>query len=69
MTDFLDTVGAERKAYVTETRPRVSEEEVLSNMRDNVWARARAAGTLAQLEIGGAIDAFTSALLRAKRGG
>lgn len=69
MTDFLDEVGAERKAYVMETRPRVSEEEVLSNMRHNVWARARAAGLLEQLQVGGAIDAFTSVLLRAKREG
>jgi indole-3-glycerol phosphate synthase len=69
MTDFLEEVGAERKAYVMETRPRVSEEEVLSYMRDNVWARARAAGTLDALRADGAIDAFTSALLKAKRDG
>ncbi len=69
MTDFLEEVGAERKAYVMETRPRVSEEQVLSNMRDNVWALARAAGTLEELRRDGAIDAFTSALLRAKREG
>jgi indole-3-glycerol phosphate synthase len=69
MTDFLELVGAERKAYVTETRLRVSEEDVLSNTRDNVWARARAAGTLDQVRLDGAIDGFTSALLRAKRDG
>jgi indole-3-glycerol phosphate synthase len=69
MTDFLEEVSAERKAYVMETRPRVSEEEVLSNMRDNVWARARAAGTLEKLRADGATDAFTSALLEAKRDG
>jgi indole-3-glycerol phosphate synthase len=67
--DFLADVGAERKAYVMETRPRVSEEEVLSNMRDNLWARARAAGALDALHSGGALDAFTSALVRAKREG
>jgi indole-3-glycerol phosphate synthase len=69
MTDFLEEVGAERRAYVLETRPRVSEEEVLSNMRDNLWARARVAGTLDALRIDGALDAFTSALVRAKRDG
>jgi len=69
MTDFLEEVSAERKAYVMETRPRVSEEEVLSNMRDNVWTRARAAGTLETLRTDGAPDAFTSALLKAKRDG
>jgi indole-3-glycerol phosphate synthase len=69
MTDFLEEVSAERKAYVMETRPRVSEEEVLSNMRDNVWARARTAGTLEKLRTDGATDAFTSALLEAKRDG
>jgi len=67
MPDFLEQVSAERKAYVMETRPRVSEEEVLSNMRDNLWARARAAGTLEELRTDGATDAFTSALLKAKR--
>jgi len=69
MTDFLEQVSAERKAYVMETKPRVSEEEVLSNMRDNLWARARAAGTLEKLRTDGATDAFTSALLKAKRDG
>jgi indole-3-glycerol phosphate synthase len=69
MTDFLEEVGAERRAYVMETKPRVSEAEVLSNMRDNVWARARAAGTLDALRVDGASDAFTSALLHAKREG
>ena len=69
MADFLEEVSAERKAYVMETRPRVSEEEVLSNMRDNVWTRARAAGTLETLRTDGATDAFTSALLKAKRDG
>lgn len=69
MTDFLEEVGAERKAYVMQTRPRVSEEQVLSNMRDNVWARARAAGTLDALRIDGALDAFTSALVGSKREG
>jgi indole-3-glycerol phosphate synthase len=69
MTDFLEQVSVERKAYVMETKPRVSEEEVLSNMRDNVWARARAAGTLDALRVDGASDAFTSALLRARREG
>jgi indole-3-glycerol phosphate synthase len=69
MTDFLEEVSAERKAYVAETRPRVSEEEVLSNMRDNLWARARAAGTLEELHTDGATDAFTSALLKAKGDG
>ena len=69
MTDFLEEVGAERKAYVMETRPRVSEEDVLSSMRDNVWARARAAGVLDALRIDGALDAFTSALVQAKREG
>jgi len=69
MTDFLEEVGAERRAYVMETRPRVSEEEVLSNMRDNLWARARAAGVLDGLRNDGARDAFTSALALAKREG
>src|SRR6185503_6796476 len=69
MTDFLEEVSAERKAYVMETRPRVSEEEVLSNMRDNVWTRARAAGTLEALRTDGATDAFTGALLKARRDG
>jgi indole-3-glycerol phosphate synthase len=69
MPDFLEEVSAERKAYVTETRPRVSEEQVLSNMRDNLWARARATGALDLLRTDGATDAFTSALLEAKRDG
>lgn len=69
MKDFLEQVGAERQAYVDETASRVSEDEVLANMRDNVWTRARAAGTLDQLRIDGATNAFTSALLRAKREG
>jgi indole-3-glycerol phosphate synthase len=69
MTDFLEEVSAERKAYVMETRPRVSEDEVLSNMRDNLWARARASGALDGLRIDGAFDAFTNALLLAKREG
>ena len=69
MTDFLEEVGAERRAYVMETRPRVSEEEVLSNMRDNLWARARAAGALDGSRGDGAYDAFTRALALAKREG
>ncbi|MDP9281690.1 MAG: indole-3-glycerol phosphate synthase TrpC [Chloroflexota bacterium] len=69
MTDFLEEVGAERRAYVMETRPRVSEQDVLSNMRDNLWARARAAGALDALRNDGALDAFTSALALAKREG
>jgi len=67
--DFLEEVGAERKAYVMATRPRVSEEEILSNMRDNLWARARAAGALDALRVEGALDAFTSALVQAKHEG
>jgi indole-3-glycerol phosphate synthase len=47
----------------------VSEQDVLSNMRDNLWARARAAGALDGLRIDGARDAFTSALALAKREG
>ena len=66
MTDFLEEVGAERKAYVLETRARVSEQQLLSNMRDNVWSRARGA-ELEALRTDGARDAFTSALARAKR--
>jgi indole-3-glycerol phosphate synthase len=69
MTDFLEQVGAERMAYVMETRPRVSEEDVLSNMRDNLWSRARAAGALDGSRGDGASDAFTSALALAKREG
>ena len=69
MTDFLEEVAAERKGYVMETRQRVSEDEVLSNMRDNVWARARASGALDGLRSDGAFDAFTSALGLAKREG
>lgn len=68
MTDFLEQVGAERKAYVMETRARVSEEQLLSSMRDNVWSRARGA-TLDALRTAGARDAFTSALAQAKRDG
>jgi indole-3-glycerol phosphate synthase len=68
MTDFLEEVGAERKAYVMETRARVSEEQLLTNMRDNVWSRARGAA-LDALRTGGALDAFTSALMQAKREG
>lgn len=68
MTDFLEEVGAERRAYVMETRPRVSEQQILSDMRDNGWSRARGAA-LDALRTGGALDAFTSALVRAKREG
>ena len=68
MTDFLEEVGAERKAYVMEARARVSEEQLLTNMRDNVWSRARGAA-LDALRTGGALDAFTSALAQAKREG
>src|SRR4029078_3026473 len=69
MTDFLEQVGAERMAYVMETRPRVREEDVLSNMRYNLWSRARAAGALDGSRGDGASDAFTSALALAKREG
>jgi indole-3-glycerol phosphate synthase len=68
MTDFLEEVGAERRAYVIEARPRVSEQQLLSNMRENVWSRARGAA-LDAMRIDGAVDAFTSALARAKREG
>ena len=68
MTDFLEEVGAERKAYVMEARARVSEEQLLTNMRDNVWSRARGAA-LDALRTGGALDAFTSALAQARREG
>jgi indole-3-glycerol phosphate synthase len=68
MTDFLDEVGAERKAYVIETRARMSEQHLLSNMRENVWSRARGAA-LDALRADGARDAFTSALAQAKREG
>ena len=68
MTDFLEEVSAERKAYVAEARRRVSEQQLLSNMRDNVWSRARGAA-LDGLRSGGALDAFTSALALAKREG
>jgi indole-3-glycerol phosphate synthase len=68
MTDFLEQVSAERKAYAMETRARVSEEQLLSNMRDNVWSRARGAA-LDALRMAGARDAFTSALAQAKRDG
>jgi indole-3-glycerol phosphate synthase len=68
VTDFLEQVGAERRAYVMETRPRVTEEQLLSNMRDNVWSRARGA-VMDALRSDGALDAFTSALARAKREG
>jgi indole-3-glycerol phosphate synthase len=68
MTDFLEEVGAERKAYVIEARARVSEEQLVSDMRDNVWSRARGAA-LDALRQDGARDAFTSALAQAKREG
>jgi indole-3-glycerol phosphate synthase len=68
VTDFLDEVRAERKAYVMEARPRVSEEQLVSSMRDNVWSRARGTA-LDALRATGARDAFTSALAQAKREG
>jgi indole-3-glycerol phosphate synthase len=69
MTDFLEQVRLEREAYVREKSARVSKQDVLSNMRDNLWARARAAGALDGLRIDGARDAFTGALALAKREG
>lgn len=69
MTDFLEQVRGEREAHVREASSRVSAEELLSNVRDNVWTRARAAATLDALRSDGAGDAFTAALLRAKREG
>ena len=69
MTDFLEQVHAEREAYVREASSRVSEDALVSNMPDNLWSRARAGGTLDELRIDGATDAFTSALLRARREG
>src|ERR1700704_3219509 len=68
MTDLLQEGGAGSKAYVMETRARVSEEQLLTNLRDNVWSRARGAASDA-LRTGGALDAFTSALAQAKREG
>ncbi|HEY6204502.1 MAG TPA: indole-3-glycerol phosphate synthase TrpC [Candidatus Limnocylindria bacterium] len=69
MTDFLEQVRAEREAYVREKSARMSEQDVLLNMRDNLWARARAAGALDAVQIDGARDAFTGALALAKREG
>jgi indole-3-glycerol phosphate synthase len=68
LTDFLEEVGAERRAYVMETRPRVSEQQLLSNMRENLWSGARGAA-LDALRAGDTHDAFTSVLVLAKRDG
>jgi indole-3-glycerol phosphate synthase len=69
MTDFLEQVRAERESYVRDASSRISEDALLANTRDNVWSRARAAGRLDELRAGGANDAFTGALLRARREG